>query len=92
MKPHTGKYTGQALALTKEGLFDTGRWPDALDVVLLMTDGPSSDEVSGPSRLLRDMGVKVKVKGAVVGIGEESEIWDRHSHEMYFVHSNIGII
>ena len=59
VKPHTGKYTGQALDLAKEGLFDSGHRGDALDVAVLLTDGPSSDDVTLPSRKLRDMGVKV---------------------------------
>ena len=67
VKPHTGKYTGQALALAKEGLFDTGHRPDALDVLVLMTDGPSSDDVTTPARSLRDFGVKI----IAVGIGNQ---------------------
>jgi len=67
VKPHTGKYTGQALQLAKEGLFDTGHRADALDVVVLLTDGPSSDDVTMPSRALRDMGVKI----ITVGIGQD---------------------
>ncbi|XP_047125299.1 uncharacterized protein LOC100202174 isoform X1 [Hydra vulgaris] len=67
VKPHTGKYTGQALSLAKEGLFDKGHRSDALDVLILMTDGPSSDDVTEPSRALRDMGVKI----IAVGIGNQ---------------------
>lgn len=67
VKPHTGKYTGQALSLAKEGLFEKGRRPDALDVLVLMTDGPASDDVTIPSRALRDMGVKL----IAVGIGNQ---------------------
>lgn len=67
VKPHTGKYTGQALSLAKEGLFETGHRPDALDVLVLMTDGPASDDITEPARALRDMGVKI----ITVGIGPE---------------------
>ncbi|XP_066915183.1 uncharacterized protein [Clytia hemisphaerica] len=67
VKPHTGKYTGQALDLAKEGLFDSGHRADALDVAVLLTDGPSSDDVTLPARKLRDMGVKI----ITVGIGPE---------------------
>ena len=67
VKPHTGKYTGQALSLAKEGLFDTGHRSDALDVLILMTDGPSSDDVTAPARALRDMGVKI----ICVGVGPQ---------------------
>lgn len=67
VKPHTGKYTGQALTLAKEGLFDTGHRSDALDVLVLMTDGPSSDDITEPARKLRDMGVKI----ITVGIGPQ---------------------
>ncbi|XP_065051280.1 uncharacterized protein LOC135680954 [Rhopilema esculentum] len=66
VKPHSGKFTGQALKLAKEGLFGAVHRPDALDVLVLITDGPSSDNVMAPARSLRDMGVKL----ITVGIGD----------------------
>lgn len=66
VKPHSGKFTGQALKLAKDGLFGAVHRADALDVLVLLTDGPSSDNVMAPARSLRDMGVKL----ITVGIGD----------------------
>ena len=66
VKPHSGKFTGQALRLAKDGLFLPAHRNDALDVLVIITDGPSNDNVMGPARSLRDMGVKL----ISVGLGE----------------------
>ena len=66
VKPHTGKFTGQALKLAKDSLFGAVHRPDALDVLVIMTDGPSTDNVMAPARSLRDMGVKI----IAIGLGD----------------------
>ncbi len=54
------------MRLAKDGLFGAVHRPDALDVLVLVTDGPSTDNVMAPARSLRDMGVKI----ITVGIGD----------------------
>uniref|UniRef100_A0A8C5X667 von Willebrand factor A domain-containing protein 1 n=1 Tax=Malurus cyaneus samueli TaxID=2593467 RepID=A0A8C5X667_9PASS len=53
--------TGKALSYAKEKLFsrEAGARPDVPKVLVWVTDGFSSDDISEPTRLLKDMGVTV---------------------------------
>ncbi|XP_064586716.1 von Willebrand factor A domain-containing protein 1 [Zonotrichia leucophrys gambelii] len=53
--------TGKALALAKEKLFSSqaGARPDVPKVLVWVTDGFSTDDISEPMQLLKDMGVTV---------------------------------
>ncbi|NXU52311.1 VWA1 protein, partial [Turnix velox] len=53
--------TGKALSLAKEKLFSNqaGARPDVPKVLVWVTDGFSSDDISEPMQLLKDMGVTV---------------------------------
>uniref|UniRef100_A0A8C2TEN7 von Willebrand factor A domain-containing protein 1 n=1 Tax=Coturnix japonica TaxID=93934 RepID=A0A8C2TEN7_COTJA len=53
--------TGKALSFAKEKLFsnDAGARPDVPKVLVWVTDGFSSDDISEPMQLLKDMGVTV---------------------------------
>ncbi|XP_071305011.1 von Willebrand factor A domain-containing protein 1 isoform X4 [Agelaius tricolor] len=53
--------TGKALSLAKEKLFssEAGARPDVPKVLLWVTDGFSTDDISEPMQLLKDMGVTV---------------------------------
>uniref|UniRef100_A0A8C3UA33 von Willebrand factor A domain-containing protein 1 n=1 Tax=Catharus ustulatus TaxID=91951 RepID=A0A8C3UA33_CATUS len=53
--------TGKALSFAKEKLFsgEAGARPDVPKVLLWVTDGFSSDDISEPMQLLKDMGVTV---------------------------------
>uniref|UniRef100_A0A8D0DKW0 von Willebrand factor A domain-containing protein 1 n=1 Tax=Salvator merianae TaxID=96440 RepID=A0A8D0DKW0_SALMN len=53
--------TGKALSFAKEKLFteDAGARPDVPKVLVWVTDGFSTDDISQPMQLLKDMGVTV---------------------------------
>ncbi|XP_030145087.4 von Willebrand factor A domain-containing protein 1 isoform X3 [Taeniopygia guttata] len=53
--------TGKALSFTKEKLFsgEAGARPDVPKVLVWVTDGFSTDDISEPMQLLKDMGVTV---------------------------------
>ncbi|XP_066419964.1 von Willebrand factor A domain-containing protein 1 isoform X1 [Molothrus aeneus] len=53
--------TGKALSLAKEKLFssEAGARPDVPKVLVWVTDGFSTDDISEPMQLLKDMGVTV---------------------------------
>ena len=55
--------TGAALWHVHNHLFNTEYdRPDARNVLLLLTDRPSDDDVSAPARALRESGVTVTTK------------------------------
>ena len=53
---HSGTQTGKALNHTADVLLKIGNRPTARDVVLLITDGASQDDITIPSRRVRDTG------------------------------------
>ena len=56
---HSGTETGKALNHTVDVLLKIGNRPKARDVVLLITDGISGDNITIPSRRVRDTGALV---------------------------------
>ncbi|KAI8485001.1 hypothetical protein Bbelb_372470 [Branchiostoma belcheri] len=65
-------YTGLGLDYVRNNSFleGNGRRSSTLDFLVVLTDDVPEDDVSGPSQLIRDMGITV----FVVGVGEESDI------------------
>ena len=57
--PGRSTYTGKALRLARTGLFENGSRPGVPKMLLVLTDGKSSDSVAGPAQKLRDLGVTV---------------------------------
>ena len=57
-----GTRTGNALNYTAQTLLTVGNRPQARDVVLLITDGASQDDVVLPSRILHATGALVRNK------------------------------
>lgn len=54
-----GTRTGNALTYAADVLLRIGNRPAAKDIVLLITDGVSQDEVSAPAKRIRDTGAQV---------------------------------
>ncbi|XP_048587885.1 fibropellin-1-like [Nematostella vectensis] len=63
--PSGSSYTGKALEMTKTEIFDKAPRKDALNTVIVITDGESQDSVSSTAKVLRDSGVTV----ISVGVG-----------------------
>ena len=65
-----------AILLLHTGLFDRGHRSNALDVVIFITDGPTSDDITEPARALRDMGV------TIISVGITSRADEKELNEM----------
>ena len=68
--PNQGTLTGKALTFTKSELFTKSARPGTPHLLLVMTDGASSDPVSEPAKSLQDSGVIVYS----IGIGRNFEL------------------
>ena len=66
----SGTLTGQAITFVTEELLkeSSGNRRGVQDIVLVITDGVSQDDVSEPSRKLRETGAQVRFRGDIVGI------------------------
>ena len=64
--PGMGTLTGKGLRTVKTNLFDASARPGVPNVLLVMTDGISQDDVLKPSSSLRNMGVTI----FSIGIGK----------------------
>ncbi|EDO29839.1 predicted protein, partial [Nematostella vectensis] len=64
-----GTRIGEALKLVKTDMFNTAR-SNVPRMLLVMTDGRSSDDVVAPSRALRDIGVTI----LTLGLGSDYDL------------------
>lgn len=64
--PGMGTLTGKGLDSVKTSLFSASARPEVPDVLLVITDGASQDDVLQPSASLRNMGVTI----FAIGIGK----------------------
>lgn len=74
--PEGGTYIGNALDLTKSGVIDVSARSNVHRIVIVMTDGVSSDDVTGPSKALKDAGNSLYVLGIgnSIDVGELNKI------------------
>ena len=68
--PHGRTYTGKALRLTKQLLFIDIPRQGAKRVVLVMTDGSADDDITGPSKDLKNSGVTIYGLGIGSSVNE----------------------
>lgn len=68
--PEGGTYIGNALSMTKSGIIDVSARSNVHRIIIVMTDGASSDDVTGPSNALKEAGNSLYV----LGIGTSTDI------------------
>ncbi|EDO47555.1 predicted protein, partial [Nematostella vectensis] len=61
--PGMGTYAGKGLTLAKDDLYSAPVRSGVPRILIVMTDGISSDDVAGPAKALRDMGVEIFALG-----------------------------
>ena len=57
--PNGGTYTGKALTFTQSSLFASSARPGKPHLLIVLTDGASTDPVTQPAKALRDSGVTI---------------------------------